>query len=95
MSVRPVEAAALAVAANSSDLVYDVRWYDDTESVVPLWWLGVWVRGTDHLVHTEILQGPRSMSRRDLYDWLARTAPAPIASRLATEAVAGARSYPS
>lgn len=82
MSVRPAHEAAVRVTAVDRDLAYDLRWYDESASIVPLWWLGIWERGSDELVRTEILQGPRTHSPRDLFDWLAGAAPEPLAAHL-------------
>ena len=70
MSVRPVDSAALRVTATALPLRYDLRWYDGSESIVPLWWLGVWGPGADDLFRTEVLQGPLGVSPGQLYDWL-------------------------
>jgi hypothetical protein len=86
VSVRPVECAAVRVTAAALPLRYDLRWYDDTESIVPLWWLGVWGPGPDELIRTEVLQGPRRTSRRQLYDWLVGVVPPAPAARLAADA---------
>jgi hypothetical protein len=42
VAVRPREAAAVGVTSVNGDLAYDLRWYDESQSIVPLWWLGVW-----------------------------------------------------
>ena len=73
---------AVAVASATGGLTYDLRWYDGSQSIVPLWWLGVWEPGTDELVRTEILDGPCSVSPLDLHVWLAGAAPAPVAALL-------------
>ena len=88
VSVRPANEAAVRVTAVDRDLAYDLRWYDESASIVPLWWLGIWERGSDELVRTEILQGPRAHSPRDLFDWLAGAAPGPLAAHRVA-AVAG------
>ena len=82
VAVRPVEAAAVRVTAAAGKFVYDLRWYDHSESIVPLWWLGVWEPATDELVHTEVLDGPSSVSPRDLFGWLGGVAPGPLAAHL-------------
>ena len=56
MSVRPVDSAALRVTATALPLRYDLRWYDGSESIVPLWWLGVWGPGADDLFRTGVLR---------------------------------------
>jgi len=94
VAVRPAPDAAVRVTVVSQDLVHDLRWYDDAASIVPLWWLGIWLRGTDQLVHTSILQGPRTLSPLALFTWLSETAPAAVAVHLvgtAAEAVAATR----
>ncbi len=94
MSVRPAHDAAVRVTVSSHELLYDLRWYDDSESIVPLWWLGAWERGTDELLHTGIIQGPRSLSPRALFDWLTEAAPSSLAAHLVgavAEAVADTR----
>lgn|GEM_PF-4726279 len=90
MSVRPVESAAVRVTAAALPLRYDLRWYDDTESIVPLWWLGVWGPGVDELVRTEVLQGSRLVPPADLYSWLVQVVPPAAAARLVTDAVGSA-----
>lgn len=86
MSVRPAECAAVRVTAAALPLRFELRWYDDTESIVPLWWLGVWGPHTDELIRTEVLQGPRHVSREALYAWLADIVPTPAAHGLAADA---------
>jgi hypothetical protein len=81
-----VHEASVRVTAAACELDYDLRWYDDRESIVPLWWLGVWERATDDLVHTEVLDGPCSVSPRDLFAWLAGAAPEPVAAHLVGQA---------
>ena len=90
MSVRPPESAAVRVTASALPLRYDLRWYDDTESIVPLWWLGVWGPGVDELVRTEALQGPRQESPTRLYAWLVEVVPPVAAACLAADAVGSA-----
>jgi len=80
--VRPREAAAVGVTSVNGDLAYDLRWYDGSQSIVPLWWLGVWESGTDELLRTEVLDGPCSVSPLDLFAWLAELAPDPVAVHL-------------
>lgn len=86
MSVRPPESAAVRVTAVDPPLRYDLRWYDDTESIVPLWWLGVWGPGVDDLVCTEVLAGSRQASSVVLRSWLIQVVPPAAAAHLVTDA---------
>ena len=90
MSVRPVESATVRVTAVALPLRYDLRWYDESESIVPLWWLGVWGPGADELIRTEVLQGPRRLPPSDLYEWLVDVVLPATATGLVAEAVGSA-----
>ena len=86
MTVRPRETVAVAVTSATGELTYDLRRYDGSQSLVPLWWFGVWERGTDELVRTEVLDGPCSVSPLDLHAWLTGAAPDPVAALLVSMA---------
>ena len=86
MTQRPVESAAVRVVACTPSLEYDLRWYDTTESLVPLWWLGTVERPAGELVATAVLAAGPAVSPLDLYAWLATSAPAPVASHLVASA---------
>lgn len=82
MSVRPAEAATIRATATTPELGYDLRWYDLSESIVPLWWLGTWVQDTGELVYTSVHQGTGHESPADLFAWLSETTPELVAKNL-------------
>ena len=82
MVARHRNPSALQVTARTPSLTYDLRWYDDSGSIVPLWWLGIEDSGDGDLVFTDVLHGDEGTDPDHLRMWLAAAVPGPMADHL-------------
>lgn len=82
MAARHRHPSALRVTARTPSLTYDLRWYDNSGSIVPLWWLGIEDSCDGDLVFTDVLHGDDGTAPDRLRTWLAASVPGPMADHL-------------
>ena len=82
MAAQHRHRSALQVTARTPSLTYDLRWYDDSGSIVPLWWLGIEDPDDGDLVFTDVLHGDEWTAPDRLRTWLAAAVPGAVADHL-------------
>ena len=76
-------AASIRVRARIAGFDYDLRWYDSSESLVPLWWLGAADHASGELLMTAVCEDHDTSDRVRILHWLRSVVPEEIAVRLA------------
>ncbi len=81
-SVGQARAGTFRATARTREFVYDLRWHDAEESLVPLWWIGVSRSESGDLLLTRTFDDDGHAAPDDLMRWLEPLVGKSLAGRL-------------